>query len=164
MSCNCNQQSQPYASLQGFGFRGLRGPGDDYAGEAPGGQMTVGMANPSSENCRAKGGTERVVRYNDPGGNPAGDQGFCDFPDGSSCESWAFYRGECKPGDNPAPNGMRLDMKRDLIAGGVGLALPFAYGYLAPKKWPKANVFAQVAMVIGGYFAAAWAYSKITEA
>lgn len=29
--------------------------------------------------------------------------GICIFPDGSECDEWAFFRGECTPADNPAP-------------------------------------------------------------
>lgn len=54
------------------------------------------------------------------------------------------------------------DVKRDVIAGGVGLGLPIAYGYLAPKTWPKMNVFAQVAVVVIGYFSTVWVYQKVT--
>jgi hypothetical protein len=32
----------------------------------------------------------------------SGTAGYCIFPDGSECEEWAFYRGECAPG-TPAP-------------------------------------------------------------
>jgi putative hemolysin len=32
-----------------------------------------------------------------------GDQaGYCVFPDGSECDEWAFFRGECAPGDAKA--------------------------------------------------------------
>ncbi|MFH2072057.1 MAG: DUF333 domain-containing protein [Actinomycetota bacterium] len=27
-----------------------------------------------------------------------GTYGVCVFPDGSECDEWAFYRGECEPG------------------------------------------------------------------
>jgi hypothetical protein len=29
-----------------------------------------------------------------------GTVGICVFPDGSECEEWAYFRGECKPGDS----------------------------------------------------------------
>lgn len=63
----------------------------------------------------------------------------------------------------PAAPVERWNAKRDIIAGGVGFALPFAYAHLAPKKWPQANVFAQIAMVAVGYFGTVWAYNKFSE-
>ncbi|MBU1866793.1 MAG: DUF333 domain-containing protein, partial [Actinobacteria bacterium] len=27
-----------------------------------------------------------------------GTYGVCVFPDGSECDEWAFFRGECEPG------------------------------------------------------------------
>jgi putative hemolysin len=32
----------------------------------------------------------------------AGTAGYCLFPDGTECEEWAFFRGECGPG-TPQP-------------------------------------------------------------
>jgi Tol biopolymer transport system component/putative hemolysin len=49
------------------------------------------MANPASEFCIDQG-YELEIR------DEAGGQvGYCLFPDGSECEEWAFYRGECAP-------------------------------------------------------------------
>jgi putative hemolysin len=31
-----------------------------------------------------------------------GTAGYCIFPDGTECEEWAYYRGECAPG-TPKP-------------------------------------------------------------
>ena len=54
----------------------------------------IGMANPASVFCEEQGGTLEI-RMTD-----TGDIGICIFPDGSECEEWAFFRGDCKPGDN----------------------------------------------------------------
>ncbi len=32
--------------------------------------------------------------------NAAGEAGVCTFPDGSSCDEWAYFRNECQPGDS----------------------------------------------------------------
>jgi predicted secreted protein/putative hemolysin len=57
-------------------------------------QGTAGMANPASVYCGNTGG--KLVIMTDPAG---GQYGMCNFPNGSSCEEWALYRGEgCKPG------------------------------------------------------------------
>lgn len=51
------------------------------------------IANPASVYCEEQGGTLEI-RADDDGA----EQGVCLFDDGSECEEWAFYRGECEPG------------------------------------------------------------------
>jgi uncharacterized protein len=55
------------------------------------------LANPASVNCGKVGATSVIMN------NPDGSQyGMCNFPNGTSCEEWALFRGEgCKP--NVAP-------------------------------------------------------------
>jgi len=55
----------------------------------------AGLANPASVNCLDKGGTEET-RVDGNGGQ----YGVCKFSDGSECDSWKFFRGECKIGDS----------------------------------------------------------------
>lgn len=50
------------------------------------------LPNPASIYCMEQGG--RLEFRKDKEGN---EYGVCIFPDGSECEEWAFYRGECKP-------------------------------------------------------------------
>jgi len=52
------------------------------------------MPNPASVYCEEQGG-KIEIRTQDDGGQ----YGVCIFPDGSECEEWAFFRGECKPGE-----------------------------------------------------------------
>ncbi|OPY39078.1 MAG: hypothetical protein A4E35_00312 [Methanoregula sp. PtaU1.Bin051] len=55
---------------------------------------TAGLANPASVSCVEKGGTVEIKK--DASG---GEYGMCNFPNGTSCEEWALFRGEgCKPG------------------------------------------------------------------
>ena len=77
-------------------YRGECSPGDSLAGD-------TGIANPASVYCGEQGGTLDL------------ESGMCIFPDGSQCEEWAFFRGECSPGQ--ADEG---------AMGGVGLANPAA--------------------------------------
>jgi uncharacterized protein len=49
------------------------------------------MANPASTNCIDKGGKLEILE------NPEGEFGVCEFSDGSRCEEWQFFRGECAP-------------------------------------------------------------------
>jgi putative hemolysin len=65
-------------------YRGQCGPG----GEAEG----IGMPNPASVHCDEEGGK---LEIRDEAG---GEVGYCIFDDGSECEEWAFYRGDCAPG------------------------------------------------------------------
>lgn len=51
----------------------------------------MGMANPASVYCEENGGVLEMRE------EEAGQYGVCVFPNGSECEEWAFYRGECEP-------------------------------------------------------------------
>lgn len=62
------------------------------SGTTPEQPSEPGLANPASEYCVEQGG--RVDIRADADGD---EQGFCVFPDGSECEEWAFFRGECEP-------------------------------------------------------------------
>jgi len=63
-------------------------PGDSLEDEAE-------LPNPASAFCEENGGT-LDIREDESGGQV----GYCLFDDGSECEEWAFFRGECLPGDN----------------------------------------------------------------
>ena len=63
-------------------------PAEPEAEEAP----EVGMANPASEYCVEQGGTLEIRQ------GEGGETGYCVFADGSECEEWAYFRGECTPG------------------------------------------------------------------
>ena len=60
-------------------------------------QGGAAIANPASENCAKQGGT---LEIRDETG---GQVGYCIFADGSECEEWAFFRGECVPGRATVP-------------------------------------------------------------
>ena len=68
-------------------YRGQCGPGGEAEAEA-------GMPNPASVHCGQEGGK---LQIRDEEG---GQVGYCIFEDGSECEEWAFFRGDCKPGEN----------------------------------------------------------------
>ncbi len=55
------------------------------------------MPNPASVYCEQQGGKLNLTQ--DASG---GVSGMCIFPDGSACDEWAYFRGECKPGDSLA--------------------------------------------------------------
>jgi putative hemolysin len=54
-------------------------------------ESAPGMPNPASQLCVDRGYQSEI---RDEAG---GQVGYCLFPDGSECEEWAFYRGECAP-------------------------------------------------------------------
>jgi putative hemolysin len=56
----------------------------------PGGEAS--LPNPASVYCEEQGGSLEIRSTAD-----GGQYGVCIFPDGSECEEWAFYRGECGP-------------------------------------------------------------------
>ena len=56
-------------------------------------KTTVGLANPASVNCEAKGGTLKIEKYED-----GGEYGVCYFEDNRQCEEWALFRNECPVG------------------------------------------------------------------
>ena len=66
-------------------------PGDMDVAPAPV-ATSAGIANPASNYCTEKGGTSEIRTAQD------GTQyGVCRFSNGSECDEWAFFRGECAP-------------------------------------------------------------------
>jgi hypothetical protein len=59
----------------------------------------VAMPNPASKYC-VEQGYNNTIRT-----NPDGSQtGYCIFPNGTECEEWSFFRGECKFGTTNLTN------------------------------------------------------------
>ncbi len=56
------------------------------------------LPNPASVFCEEHGG--KLELRQDASGGVAG---VCVFPDGSECDEWAYFRGECSPGQSSAP-------------------------------------------------------------
>ena len=59
------------------------------------------MPNPAAVYCEQQGGKSGIVTAAD-----GSQSGRCVFPDGSQCDEWAYFRGECKSGDSlviPSP-------------------------------------------------------------
>ena len=50
------------------------------------------MANQAALYCSASGGSLQIED------SPDGDASFCQLPDGTMCDAWEFYRGECGSG------------------------------------------------------------------
>jgi putative hemolysin len=82
------QRARPVGAALALLVFGLAGCGDTSTGD-----RDVGIPNPASEHCVEEGG-RLDIRQDDRDGQV----GICVFEDGSQCEEWAFYRGECAPG------------------------------------------------------------------
>ena len=91
----------------------------------------IGMPNPASVFCTDNGGTLEM-RKDESGG----EYGMCLFSDGSECEEWAYFRGECTPGQatpnanmpNPASvncedQGGTLEIRKDASGGEFGMCV-----------------------------------------
>ncbi len=64
---------------------------------SPSPSATAQIANPASVYCAGQGGSLEIV--DSPAGQAnAGQVGYCFFVDGSVCEEWKFFRGECAQG------------------------------------------------------------------
>jgi len=61
-------------------------------------QPEAGLPNPASVYCEQNGNKHEIRTA------PDGTQsGICVFPDGSTCDEWAYYRGECDPQAQTSP-------------------------------------------------------------
>ena len=58
----------------------------------------VNMPNPASVYCEQNGNKLEIQTAADGSQN-----GICIFPDGSTCDEWAYFRGECGPTAQKSP-------------------------------------------------------------
>ncbi|MFH1181988.1 MAG: DUF333 domain-containing protein [Candidatus Woesearchaeota archaeon] len=63
------------------------------AGCTPASDDFAGWPNPASVFCEERGGTLEIIT------EAEGQVGMCTLPDGSTCEEWAYYRGQCPPNE-----------------------------------------------------------------
>lgn len=56
------------------------------------------LPNPASVHCQQQGNRLEIRTAED-----GSQSGVCIFPDGSECDEWAYYRGECQPKVVPPP-------------------------------------------------------------
>jgi hypothetical protein len=62
------------------------------------------MPNPASVYCEQQGYISEIRTAAD-----GGQTGYCIFPDGSECDEWAYFRGECAPPDSVQPTDEIVD-------------------------------------------------------
>ncbi len=72
-------------------FRGECAPAAEASTGAA--EAAPGMPNPASVYCEAQGGVSEIRT-----GEGGGQVGICVFPDGSECDEWDLFHGDCAPG------------------------------------------------------------------
>jgi putative hemolysin len=79
-------------------------------------QAQAGMPNPASVYCEQKGNKLEIRTAAD-----GSQSGVCVFPDGSTCDEWAYYRGECGPAAQKSPMpAMAVEATIEASGGGPG--------------------------------------------
>lgn len=66
--------------------------------QTAGTDLPANMPNPASVYCEQNGNTLVIQTAAD-----GSQSGVCVFPDGSSCDEWAYFRGECGPATQDPP-------------------------------------------------------------
>jgi len=86
----------------------------------------VNMPNPASVYCEEQGNTNEIRTADD-----GSQSGVCIFPDGSICDEWAYFRGECGPAaqNTPAPT-IPVEATQEASSDGAGENA--SGGYMAP--------------------------------
>ncbi len=73
----------------------------------------LNMSNPASVYCEEQGNTLEIQTAED-----ASQSGVCIFPDGSSCDEWAYFRGECGSASQDSPTAAVTDQATPEGSGG----------------------------------------------
>jgi putative hemolysin len=74
------------------------------------------MPNPASVYCEQNGNRLEIQTASD-----GSQSGICVFPDGSTCDEWAYFRGECGPAAQKSPTpAMTVEATTDASDGGPG--------------------------------------------
>ena len=76
----------------------------------------VNMPNPASVYCKEQGNKLEIRTAAD-----GSQSGVCVFPDGNTCDEWAYFRGECglTPQKSPTPT-MPVEATKEASGGGPG--------------------------------------------
>jgi len=76
----------------------------------------AGMPNPASIYCTQNGNKLEIHTADDGSQN-----GICIFPDGNTCDEWAYFRGECGPSAQKSPTpAMTVEATIEASGGGPG--------------------------------------------
>lgn len=78
-------------------------------------QTQAGLPNPASVYCTQQGNKLEIRTADDGSQN-----GICIFPNGSACDEWAYYRGECGPAVQKSPtSAMTVEATTEASSGGT---------------------------------------------
>jgi putative hemolysin len=102
-------------------------PGSEAAGT-----VEANMPNPASVYCEQNGNKLEIRTAADGSQN-----GVCVFPDGSTCDEWAYFRGECGPAAQYSPTPfLTVETTKEGSGGGpggtVGTEVNGSGGYMPP--------------------------------
>jgi len=86
----------------------------------------VNMPNPASVYCEQNGYELEIRTAAD-----SSQSGVCIFPDGSTCDEWAYYRGECGPAAENSPTPAST-LEATTEAGGGSPGENASGGYMPP--------------------------------
>jgi len=86
----------------------------------------VNMPNPASLYCEQNGNTLEILTADD-----GSQSGVCIFPDGSTCDEWAYFRGECGPAAQKSPT-PAMTVEATTEASGGGTEEQASGGYMPP--------------------------------
>jgi putative hemolysin len=79
-------------------------------------EILPNMPNPASVYCEQNGNTLEIHTAAD-----GSQSGVCVFPDGSTCDEWAYFRGECGPAIQTSPTpATTVEATREESGGGPG--------------------------------------------
>lgn len=95
----------------------------------------VAIANPAEVYCEKQGYKVEVRTAAD-----GSQSGACVFPDGTECDEWAFFRGECKPGAaTPGVENKAVEVAKIFLASQLGIdASQVTVFSLEGITWPDA--------------------------
>lgn len=88
----------------------------DTLDDGSGGADNMGIANPASKHCEENGGKLEIVTEGD------GSYGICKFDDGTECEEWAFFRGECGKGEEKPEQETKAEFTSETL--GISFSYP----------------------------------------
>lgn len=93
----------------------------------------VSLANPAAVYCEKQG--YRVEVRTDVEGN---QYGVCIFSDGSECDEWAYFRGECSPaGQSPTTENKAVEAAKIFLANDLKIeTTQITVFQVQPTTWP----------------------------
>jgi putative hemolysin len=86
----------------------------------------LNMPNPASVYCEQNGNKLEIRTVAD-----GSQSGVCVFPDGSACDEWAYYRGECGPAAQESPT-PAMTVEATTEASGGSTEEQASGGYMPP--------------------------------